>query len=124
MTFEKILLESIDEGLDCLGKKAKQAIYFHLENKYSLNKEDIAHKVKIFTKAIEDVFQTGAILLEIKIMKILFSKIGQRNVPLDNPENLDFSSYINALKNMAYVSCYCYPVANNKELLCTCSFYH
>ena len=115
MTFEKILLESIDEGLDCLGEPAKQAIYFQLKIKYSLNKQDIPDRIKIFTKAIEDIFQTGALLLEIKIMKILFNKIGQGNVVMDNPECLDFASYVYALKNRVYASCYPLPLSNYKN---------
>ena len=115
MTFEKILLESIEEGLDCLGESAKQAIYFQLKNKYALNNQDIPDRIKIFTKAIEDIFQTGALLLEIKIMKILFNKIGQGNVVIDNPECLDFASYVYALKNRFYGSCYHLPFSNYKN---------
>ena len=115
MKFEKILLESIDEGLDCLGEPAKQAIYFQLKNKYALNKQDIPDRIKIFTKAIEDIFQTGALLLEIKIMKILFNKIGQGNVVIDNTECLDFASYVYALKTKGCASCCHLPLSNYKN---------
>ena len=99
MTFEKALLESIDEGLGCLGEKTKQAVYSHLKNNYSLSKEDIPYKIEDFTAAIENTFQKGALLLEIKIMKVLFAKIGYRYIRMENPENLQFASYVYALRN-------------------------
>jgi hypothetical protein len=99
MTFEKLLLESIDEGLDCLGEKTKQAVYSHLKNTYSLSKEDIPYRIEDFTAAIENTFQKGALLLEIKIMKVLFAKIGYRYIRMEKPENLQFASYVHALRN-------------------------
>jgi len=99
MTFEEVLVEAIDEGLNCLGEQTKQAIYLHLKNKYSLNKQDLPYKIEDFTEALDDTFQAGAKLLEIKIMKILFAKVGQGYVPLEKPESLEFSSYVYALRN-------------------------
>ena len=99
MIFEKVLLESIEEGLDCLGEKTKQAIYLHLKNNYSLNKKDIPYRIEDFTAAIENTFQKGALLLEIKIMKVLFAKIGYRYIRMEKPESLEFASYVYALRN-------------------------
>ena len=99
MTFENLLLESIDEGLACLGEQTKQAVYQHLKNKYSLNKQDIPYIIEDFTDAIEDIFQAAAKLLEIKIMKILFTKMGDVNVPIENPESWEFTNYIYAIRN-------------------------
>ena len=99
MTFENLLLESIDEGLACLGEQTKQAVYQHLKTKYSLSKQDIPYIIEDFTDALEDIFQVAAKLLEIKIMKILFRKMGDVNVSIDNPENWEFTNYIYALRN-------------------------
>ena len=99
MTFENILLESIDEGLDCLGEQTKKTVYQHLKNKYSLSKQDIPYIIEDFTDAIEDIFQAAAKLLEIKIMKILFQKIGDVNVPIDDPESWEFTNYIYTLRD-------------------------
>ena len=99
MTFENLLLESIDEGLTCLGEQTKQAVYHHLKNKYSLSKQDIPYRIKDFTDSMQDIFQVAAKLLEIKIMKILFTKMGDANVPIDNPESWEFTNYICALRN-------------------------
>jgi hypothetical protein len=99
MIFEKVLLESIDEGLGCLGEKTKQAVYLHLKNNYSLSKKDIPYRIEDFTAAIENTFQKGALLLEIKIMKVLFAKIGYRYIRMEKPESLEFASYVYGLRN-------------------------
>jgi hypothetical protein len=99
MTFENVLLESIDEGLDCLGEQTKQAVYLHLKNKYALCKQEIPYRIEDFTEALEDTFQAGAKLLEIKIMKILFVKMGHGYVPIDRSECLEFTNYVYALRN-------------------------
>jgi hypothetical protein len=104
MTFEDLLLEAIDEGLSFLGKQTKQSIYLHLKNKYALRKKDIPYRIQDFTEALEDTFQAGAKLLEIKIMKILFVKMGHGYFPIDRPECLEFTSYIYALRNNALCS--------------------
>jgi len=102
MIFEKVLLESIDEGLGSLGEKTKQAVYLHLKNNYSLSKEDIPYRIEDFTAAIENTFQKGALLLEIKIMKVLFAKIGNRYIRMDKPESLEFVNYVYALRNRSF----------------------
>ena len=99
MTFEEVLLEAIDEGLTCLGEQAKQAVYLHLRNKYAISKQDIPYRIEDFTEAIEDTFQTRAKLLEIKIMKILFTKVGYGYVSMETPESLEFTNYVYALRN-------------------------
>jgi hypothetical protein len=104
MTFENVLLEAIDEGLSCLGEQTKQAVYVHLKNKYALSKKDIPYRVEDFTEALEDTFQVGAKLLEIKIMKILFAKMGCGYIRMEKPECLEFTNYVYALRNRALCS--------------------
>ena len=99
MIFEKVLLQAIDEGLGFLGEQTKQAVYLHLENNYSLSKEDIPYRIEDFTAAIENTFQKGALLLEIKIMKVLFAITGYRYIRMEKPESLEFASYVYALRN-------------------------
>jgi len=99
MTFENILLEAIDESLTCLGERTKQAVYVHLKNRYALSKQDIPYRIEDFTEALEDIFQVGAKLLEIKIMKALFANMGHGYVPMYRPESWEFTSYVYALRN-------------------------
>jgi len=75
-SFEKLLLEAVDEGLSSLGMSSKQAIYFHLEKSFNIKKKEVPYKNKAFAKAIEKIFGLGANFLEILIMKRLYEKIG------------------------------------------------
>jgi hypothetical protein len=95
--FEKLLQEAIDEGFSMLGESAKKAIYFHLEKIYKMNRRDIPVRIEEFINAIEEIFGTGAKILEIQIMKCLFKKV---NLKLTNysEQKLTFKEYIAALK--------------------------
>ena len=41
MKFELVLLETIEEALSILGENAKKSIYFHLQQKFLIAKQDI-----------------------------------------------------------------------------------
>ncbi len=73
--FSAILLESIDEAFLTLGEKAKSSIYFHLETKFAISKQEIPYRIDDFSDALEQVFGLGARQLEILIMKYLNEKI-------------------------------------------------
>jgi len=95
--FEKLLIEAVDEALASLGESAKQSIYFHLENKFEIAKNDIPHRLKDFADGLEKIFGLGAHFIEILIMKNLFEKIGQ---PLEwnKSKELVFVDYVAAAK--------------------------
>ncbi|MGD2066721.1 MAG: hypothetical protein PVI43_06100 [Candidatus Bathyarchaeota archaeon] len=99
MTFEKVLLEAVDEGLSCLGESGKQTIYFHLETEYNITKQDIPYKIEDFTEALEAIFGLGAKLLEIKIMKNLFTKMGYLQPHFHTQQVLEFTKYIESARN-------------------------
>jgi len=95
--FENLLIEAVDEGLASLGESAKQAIYFHLEDKFKIVKKDIPYRLEDFTDGLEKIFGLGAHFIEILIMKSLFEKIGQ---PLEwnQSKELVFVEYVAAAK--------------------------
>ncbi|MGD8543877.1 MAG: hypothetical protein PVG48_02010 [Candidatus Bathyarchaeota archaeon] len=96
-SFEKLLLEAVDEGLSSLGDSAKQAIYFHLEKTFNINKRDIPSKIEEFTDAIEKIFGLGAKPIEVLIMQRLYEKVGGI---VEYPEHKDlvFAEYIAAAR--------------------------
>jgi hypothetical protein len=98
MKFEEVLMEAIDEGLSLLGESSKQAIYFHLEKTFKMNRVDIPYRIEEFTDAIEKIFGTGAKILEIQIMKCLFKKVGSTFKHYPKQKNLTFTEYIAAVK--------------------------
>jgi len=98
-SFEKLLLEAIDEGLSSLGDSAKHAIYFHLKNNYGINRRDIPSKIEEFVDAIEKIFGLGAKILEILIMKQLYQKIGHVVEHDQELENLVFTEYVATVRH-------------------------
>jgi hypothetical protein len=95
--FDKLLLEAVDEALSSLGESARQAIYFHLENRFKIAKGDIPYHLKDFADGLEKIFGLGARFIEILIMKNLYGKIGQ---PLEWNESkeLVFVEYVASAK--------------------------
>jgi hypothetical protein len=95
--FDKLLLEAVDDGLSSLGESAKVSIYFHLENKFGIAKNEIPNRLKDFADGLEKIFGLGARFIEILVMKNLFEKVGQ---PLEWNENkeLIFVEYVAAAK--------------------------
>jgi hypothetical protein len=73
--FGEILLESIDQAFSTLGQSVKLSIYFHLETKFALPKQDIPDRIEDFSDAVEKIFGQASIQLEILIMKCLNEKI-------------------------------------------------
>ena len=96
-TFERLFLESIDEALASLGDSAKQAIYFHLEKKFEIERNEIPQRVEAFSEGLGKIFGVGAQFLEILIMKKFYEKIG-RPVQLDKSRELIFAEYVAAAR--------------------------
>ncbi|UCE15654.1 MAG: hypothetical protein JSV12_07225 [Candidatus Bathyarchaeota archaeon] len=97
-SFEKLLLEAVEEGLSSLGDSAKDVVYFYLEKTCNINRQDIPYRIEEFTDAIENFFGAGAKVLEIMIMKLLYEKIG--HVIEYDPEvgDLVFTEYVAAVR--------------------------
>ena len=98
MSFEELLLGAIDEGLALLGDLSKQAFYYHLEETFNINRQDIPCKIEEFTDAIEKIFGTGAKIIQIQIMKCLFKKVGYTIKHYKKPTSLEFTEYIAAVR--------------------------
>jgi hypothetical protein len=95
--FDKLLLNAIDEALNSLGESVKQSIYFHIENKFSVARNEIPENLEEFQGGLEKIFGTGARFIEIMIMKNLHSKIG---LPLlmEKSGQLEFVEYVDVAK--------------------------
>jgi hypothetical protein len=95
--FNKLLLEAVDEGLASIGESSKQAIYFHLEKRFNVKKQEIPHKIEAFANGIEKIFGLGADFLKILIMKQLYKKVGG-SLKWPASKDLTFSEYVAATK--------------------------
>lgn len=88
--FEKLFVEAVDEALASLGDSAKQAIYFHLENKFEIARNEIPQHAEDFAEGLSQ-------FLEILIMKKLYERTGQ---PLrwDKSKEFIFAEYVAAAR--------------------------
>jgi hypothetical protein len=74
----------------------KQSIYFHIENKFCITRNDIPESLQDFQGGLEKIFGAGAQFIEILIMKNLHSRIG---IPLRmESKQLEFLKYVDAAK--------------------------
>jgi hypothetical protein len=97
VTFDKILLRAIDEALNSLGETVRQSIYFHIENKFSVARNEIPEKIQEFQEGLKEIFGVGAQIIETLIMKNLHMKIGCQRLTVKN-KKLEFIEYVEASK--------------------------
>jgi hypothetical protein len=95
--FNEILLEATDEGLSSIGETPKRALYFLLEERFNITKQEIPYRITDFEDALEKIFGLGAKFLEIIIMKCLYEKVGQ-TVHLYSPNDFSFTKYVRAVR--------------------------
>jgi hypothetical protein len=95
--FDKLLLEAIDEALASLGDSAKQAIYFHLKDKFEISRNEIPQHIEDFTAGLDKIFGMGAKFLEILIMKQLHERIG-KSIKWVESKELVFIEYVAATR--------------------------
>jgi hypothetical protein len=95
--FNEILLGSIDDALLTLGESARQSIYFHLEKKYQVPRDEIPVCLEQFQVALEKIFGIGASYLEILVMKNLYLKIGCP-LKMDKNKDMEFVKYVDAAR--------------------------
>jgi len=97
VSFDKILLRAIDEALNSLGESVSQSIYFHIENKFSVDRNEIPENLQQFQGGLKEIFGAGAQFIEILIMKKLHIKMGCPRVTVKN-KKLEFTEYVDAYK--------------------------
>ena len=95
-SFGELVMETVDTVFSSLGESCKQAVYFHLKNRYNISRENIPERIEDFFDALEGIFGLGAKLIEIEIMKLLFSKVQTFKCSLKQ-EGLLFKDYLKML---------------------------
>lgn len=96
--FEKVLFESIDESLMQLGELCRKATYYYLKKGFEIKKHEIPTKIDKFSAALEEIFGSGAKILEIQIMSLLNNKIGYTAKHDYKQDYLKFNEYIEAVR--------------------------
>ncbi len=99
--YEAILLQSIDEALLTLGENVRLSIYFHLQTKFGLPKNEIPNQSVEFSDALDKIFGEASRKIEILIMKFLNEKV-QCKYKWTGPNwlvpNLTFEDYLKMVK--------------------------
>ncbi len=99
--FATILLDAIDEAFTVLGPNVKLSIYFHLETKFAITKQDIPDRIEDFTLALEKIFGNASRPIEILIMKHLNQKV-QCKYKWQGPKwlvpDLTFGKYVKLIR--------------------------
>ncbi|MEM2588528.1 MAG: hypothetical protein QXQ64_07005 [Candidatus Bathyarchaeia archaeon] len=99
---EKIV-KIIDRVLkQIFGSEATKLIYRYLENHYGVKRSEIADKIDIFAKGLEEFLRTGAYVIERKILEDIYSNYGLlRRLELERSQNDDFANQIKMLMRRA-----------------------
>lgn len=58
------------------GEEATQLIYKHLESNHFLKRDEIAEKIDVFAKGLEEFLRSGAYVIERKILEDIYSDYG------------------------------------------------
>jgi len=95
VTFEKILIDAVDEGLLMLGETGREVVYFRLRHSYALSKEDVPAHLEIFVECLKKIFGSGSRAIEKAIIKSLYSKLGLKYV---EKKDFDFIECLNEAK--------------------------
>jgi hypothetical protein len=96
--FQKLFLDAVDSTFSSLGDSARQSIYFHLESKFKITRDEIPCRLEDFENGLEKIFGEGNRFLEILIMKKLYEKMGSEGNILkwDQTKEFKFVDYIKA----------------------------
>ena len=84
------------------GEEAALLIYKYLEVTYSLKQDEIAEKIDVFAKGLEEFLRSGAYVVEKKILEDIYSTYGLlRRLELEKTREDDFVSQVKLLMQRA-----------------------
>jgi type I site-specific restriction endonuclease len=85
------------------GEEAAGLIYRHLENKYSVKRDEVSEKIDVFAEGLEEFLRSGAYVVERKILEDIYSNYGLlRRLELERvQEESDFVSQVKSLMRKA-----------------------
>jgi hypothetical protein len=100
---ENKISKIIDKVLkQVFGEEAALLIYKYLEVTYSLKQDEIAEKIDVFAKGLEEFLRSGAYVVERKILEDIYSTYGLlRRLELEKTREDDFVSQVKLLMQRA-----------------------
>ena len=90
--YEQMLNRAVDKTLKrVFGSTATNIIYTHLENNYSIRKNEIAENLESFSQAMQEYLNSGAAVIEKEILESFYSGLGLfQRVELEGNRNTEF----------------------------------
>jgi hypothetical protein len=95
--FDQTIIEAIDVTFSKLGVRVKEVFYSALDKEYKLNKENIPVMIDEFAEALEKIFGSSALILEIDLMKNLSKRFPEFKLEAKSSD-LTFINYMKSLK--------------------------
>jgi len=84
------------------GEEATRLIYRYLESNYSVRRDEIADKIDLFSRGLEDFLKSGAYVIERKILEDIYSSYGLLcRIELEKIRESDFASQVKLLMQKA-----------------------
>ncbi len=74
--FKEAYEEAVKEGLSILGENISAIINFYIADKYSIRLTDTHDNPKVLADALEAVIDGSSRIVERKILRLLYNKIG------------------------------------------------
>ncbi|MEM3676838.1 MAG: hypothetical protein QW176_01675 [Candidatus Bathyarchaeia archaeon] len=74
----KALLEAVDGGLLALGRSVREAVYRHMDKRYSVARDEIPDRPGEFAEALRDMLGAGAEVLLKFMARRFYAKLGLR----------------------------------------------
>jgi hypothetical protein len=90
--FHDVLLEAVDEGLLALGESVRQAIYRHMDRRYSIRREDLPEKADEFAEALRDMLGAASEVLLKYMARRLYAKL---KLGYEEKPGWSFLDYVN-----------------------------
>jgi hypothetical protein len=89
-----MILKAVDAGLEALGASVRAALYHHVERVSGIKRRCIPNRINEFSKALRDVFGTGARVIEKLVAKALFDQFRLNFEEHENWALVDHVSFV------------------------------
>jgi hypothetical protein len=81
------------------GEEATHLIFKYLEHSYSLKEDQVAKRIDVFAKGLEEFLNSGAYVIERKILEDIYSSYGLlRRLELEKSQ--DSSDFVGQIKSL------------------------
>jgi len=72
----EVLMCAVERGLSTLGESVAQVVFYNLDRRYSLKRQDILRKPNRFVEALQAIFGSGAETIQKLIIRSICSTTG------------------------------------------------